>query len=74
MCVSVSGQVLFYPFEDPDDLLEIEPQNYQQAIDTGTSEAIMYVGVRVQNSIHHLPDVIAATNSKLFCFRADGFL
>ena len=72
--ICASGQILFYPFEDPLELLELDPQNYHQAIDTGTCEAVIYVGVRVQNKIHHLPDVVAATKSQLFCFRANGFL
>ncbi|KAK3908391.1 F-box/WD repeat-containing protein 7 [Frankliniella fusca] len=65
-----TGTILCYTFKSPADLLNLEPENYRTKIETESSESLMYVGIRAQNEIHPFPDIVAATTSKLFCFRA----
>ncbi|XP_026272991.1 uncharacterized protein LOC113202795 [Frankliniella occidentalis] len=64
-----TGTILFYPFKSPEDLLNLDPNDYKKKLETGSSEALVHVGIRVQNDIHSLPDIFAASRTKLFCFR-----
>lgn len=64
------GQVLFYTFKTISELLTLNPLNYQKSLSVGSVVPIIYVGFRMPNHKHQLPDVVAATGHKLFCFRA----
>lgn len=68
------GQVLFYPFQDPEELLSLDPLSFSKLIQLPSVQPLIYVGVRAQNSIHEFPDVIAVSRTELFCCRALGFL
>ncbi|KAJ1529530.1 hypothetical protein ONE63_006303 [Megalurothrips usitatus] len=68
------GRILLYFLKTPEDLLNLDPHSYLKKLNIGCPECVIYVGVRVQNKVHQMPDVVAATESKLLCFRATGFV